>query len=495
MIHVLLALGRADLRDWLVASANAKEQTCDFCPFAYNRGEVVNLVRHYKPDVIILDEDLPKTAQCDISIDELTSMIQRTSSECRICVSCTETHEEGDAFLKSLISKGIYDIAVGERIKAVDILNMIYTRKTYEQVRHLQGKIDYVPDVNSGSSVRFVESVPLNQKAAEIKTSQPYSSAYSNDTTILSNENNPLFPQGTIIFYPYQDVDSTSLLSAAPTSSKGYYEKKTLTVNSNDKPMYPAVYKNQLGKVITVTAARQGVGCTAVAVNTAFALASMDKTVLLIDLNFGGSCVFEKLNIPTEFGYTLDQVIDEYNKGNNISSLCLNKSKLNNNSEQIQALPEKLSFLRLSDDISKTSTLNGLEKVLDFYKMGFNYIIIDAFLGDYESSAVSQALNISSKVILATIQDVYEVNAAYSMVKKVDSVIPITGKLVPFVNRYVKNGMPDMNVIAGVLGTQNCFVAKTDTDGFMRSSASGLAYYLYASKKNKAPFEQLGILL
>lgn len=89
------------------------------------------------PDVLIFDVSLP-SQRTDPSLDELTSTIRQRYSGCRMIILCDE-HTPGDEFLTMLISKGIYDISMGQTVDLQKVLGFVFTPNTYQMSWDFKG--------------------------------------------------------------------------------------------------------------------------------------------------------------------------------------------------------------------------------------------------------------------------------------------------------------------------------------------------------------------
>ena len=227
-------------------------------------------------------------------------------------ILCDE-HTPGDEFLTMLISKGIYDISMGQTVDLQKVLGFVFTPNTYQNVMGLQGlpsasdealgvrkeKTTYVqpPEehavYNSQSSGGYYDQsqyeqtgygqsqyIQMSYNQAEYEQSVPSPEFESDisDTSVLTNDMKYSGPAG-IIFSPVEEYPlATSGRKEVAYTSDGYRK---------DNVLYGAAPQQRFGKIIAFTSAREGVGCTSAAINSAMAFAAKGKKVLLLDAKRG----------------------------------------------------------------------------------------------------------------------------------------------------------------------------------------------------------------
>lgn len=431
MIKVCFAIGNPDVENWIKGKLG---EYCEFVGQVTHREQIIETVKRTLPDVLVLDVLLPSSQTKGIDFDYLIEVMRTSYTDCRIVLIAGE-QSAGNDFLRNMVGRGIYDIMVGNQIDAANVCEMILQPKDYKYASQFQA-LERLSDSKIGTErTRYVETVKEDVSMPVVET-QP----------------------------------ANNLIALAP-------------VNHGEKR----------GKVITFTSARQGVGCTSVAINVAFSLAETNKRVLLIDAAFGMTSVFQRLDLPLEW-YTMDQVLEFYAQGVNISRLPLNKTMVKN-TDKYADFPVTLSFLRFSDYFAYWDTQLYLPYVIDYYKTQFDYIIIDSDMR-LNYPIMNDIFNMSHTIGVVVSQDVYEVNMAHYYLKYYAEQIPIMSKVLPVVNKFIKRGEPDLETIRMSFRTNLICPLSMDTQGYMRAYCIGHAYYPQTKKKYKSEYwELLGQLL
>lgn len=510
-IRVALAIGNEEVENWL------KEKVSEYCQFvgiAIHRGQILTMLNKTMPDVLIYDVSLP-SQRSDPSLDELTSTIRNRYSGCRVIILCDE-HAPGDEFLTMLISKGIYDISMGQTVDLQKVLELVFTPNTYQSVSGLQGlpsasdealgvrteKTTYVQPREEQYSSQLQEAYyeqPQYSQAdyGQTQYGQPsYTQAVYeqpaspsaveedaiSDTSVLTSDMNYSGPAG-IIFSPVEDYPlATSGRKEVGYTSDGYRKNNVL---------YGGAAPQRFGKIIAFTSAREGVGCTSAAINSAMAFATKGKKVLLLDATFGRSGVYQRLGLPESYGNTMEDCLRVFSGGRDISQMPLGKNHIQNGNEHGKYLPESLQFLRFSDGADMNAEYNQLPSLLDRFLQYYDFIVVDTSLKAVKSPTVQAVMQKSAKVCLVTLQDVYEVNTASQMLTEFDRIVQISGKLFIIINRYQTKGAPRVEMIRGALGGLDALCFKDDGYGYMRAYSAGRAYYPYAKKKTQEIYNRL----
>lgn len=508
-IRVALAIGNETVENWL------KDKVSEYCQFvgvAVHRGQILTMLNKTMPDVLIYDVSLP-SQRSDPSLAELTSTIRNQYSGCRVIILCDE-HAPGDEFLTMLISKGIYDISMGQKVDLQKVLELVFTPNTYQSVSRLQGlpstsdealgvrteKTTYVQppeeqavynsqsfggyyDQQTGYGQSQYGRPSYNQAGYEQSVPSPEAEDDISDTSVLTSDMNYSGPAG-IIFSPVEDYPlATSGRKEVGYTSDGYRRNNVLYGG--------AAAPQRFGKIIAFTSAREGVGCTSAAINSAMAFATKGKKVLLLDATFGRSGVYQRLGLPETYGNTMEDCLRVFSGGRDISQMPLGKNHIQNGNEHGKYLPESLQFLRFSDGADMNAEYNQLPSLLDRFLQYYDFIVVDTSLRAIKSPTVQAVMQKSAKVCLVTLQDVYEVNTASQMLTEFDRIVQISGKLFIIINRYQTKGAPRVEMIRGALGGLDALCFKDDGYGYMRAYSAGRAYYPYAKKKIQEIYNRL----
>jgi MinD-like ATPase involved in chromosome partitioning or flagellar assembly len=444
----------------------------------------------------------------------------------------------GDELLTRLVSRGVYDILYGESVKIQDVCDMVFKPRDYSYACTLQG-IEAADDKSIGlSKPKIVEQIDESPKPSWEKQTnygqqnmnqtfnpnQNMAPNYNQDTSRNLNQNTtPDYThaeksgnQDTSVLtqnmsnFQNADIygnteDETSILVSDVYSPKGIIfnpvggSNQIITTAPKTVAAYSgnAVYREdnilkgqgaavKRGKFLTFAGARQGVGCTSSAINTAYAFAMEGKNVLLLDATFGRSCIYQKLGLPENYGNTVEDVLRAHAGGQNISLMPLSKPQIKGVDGNKPSIPDSLKFLRFSESFDGKEELSYFGETLDSLSQYFDYIISDISLKS--SPVTNELMKRASKVVVVVLQDIYEVNTANVAVSSLDGDFRIFGKILPLINRTVKRGVPEAELVKGVFSATECITIPEDTFGFMRAYSVGKPYYLFAKRKTQDRF-------
>lgn len=500
-IRVCLAIGNREIEEWM------KEKLAEYCKFvgvAIHREQILTMLSQTMPDVLVFDVNLPTSKLSGISVDELILKIKTNYSSCRPILLCGN-QVPGDEFLTRMVGRGVYDIVCGDTISIQDVCTMIFTPKDYAYASTLQA-LDVVSDTDMGvrrsqvmqqptkeqSTVHVQPQKPVVQQPVIQQADEEYSEEYSGveDTSVLTSDMIS-GPRG-IVFSPVEEYSEYAVIKSGVKevgfTSDGYRNDNVLY---SQGPQYQQ-YQPQYGKLLAFTSARQGVGCTSSVINTAMAFACRGKKVLLMDATFGRSSVYQRLGLPESYGFTVEDTLAAYMNRQDISQMAMGKQRIQNtDSERQKYLPDNLFFLRFSNEFDMHAELIGFDRLLDGFLQYYDYILVDTSISDPKVPTLLEIMKKAVRVVLVTLQDVYEVNTANQIMIDYNRVVQISSKLIVLVNRYQKKGSPKADMIASALGALSVHTFKDDCYGYMCVSAAGKAYYPFAKKKIREAYEQL----
>lgn len=202
----------------------------------------------------------------------------------------------------------------------------------------------------------------------------------------------------------------------------------------------PQVQKVKLAKTIIFTSARQGVGCSTVAINVAASLALQGNKVLFFDSNFGTSATYNRLGFPmTELGF--DEAITQEE---DVLSVPLTKEKLLRDKpkyeQDYKALPDKLDYMKWSEQmtVNTTGIAGKIKDSLLLLASSYDYIIVDSTL-IYTNAIYDEIYSFADMVYAVTIQDIYDTTITSTALKYYES-MSIASKVGVVINRYA-NGV------------------------------------------------------
>lgn len=365
---------------------------------------------------------------------------------------------------------------------------------------------------NKNTNIDYSEGTTV--LTAEMMDEGPAYEVYGDDTSVLTASSAPL----GIIFKPAVKSDFAEFENHEKLieNAKGHVHDNPVNPNQNISPLLQnkVLYNSENNyqvvpwtnvqarrcRVTVFTAARQGVGCTTTAINTAIALSMMKKKVLLIDGVFGKSCIYEKLGLPNA-GKTLEQMQLDLKEGRRSSGNdCVNKSHMNaaatNKITKVRYdnLPNTLSFLRLSETTNySTCNADMLSETINSLSPYFDHVIVDTSLM-WCDELTKGFINMADDVLVVTLQDVYELNSAKNCIDFYNTSAPIRGKMTCIVNRF-KKVSPDTSNVAKFFSISNVFAVPEDTERILKASSSGLPYYNIAKRKTRAIFDSIAELI
>ena len=245
------------------------------------------------------------------------------------------------------------------------------------------------------------------------------------------------------------------------------------------------------GKLCLFTAARDGVGCTTNALNTAYFLAKDGARVLLLDLNIAHSSVFPKLGIR-DLGYGFDNLaIDIQTKDiGDVANMCQTRESIVRDSPRYNAIPPTLYFMKLSDQIAVDTNLFYCEEALNILLNNFEYVIVD-----YPSHEVNEDLSVFTTlcnfVFFSTTQDLYEIGRTKAYMQQLDMSSNIAGRSYICLTKYERGVEPSPDDVAKHFGARGIAVIPSDNRGFIRSAAGGVIYSSSGKKKVTVGYRQL----
>ena len=216
-----------------------------------------------------------------------------------------------------------------------------------------------------------------------------------------------------------------------------------------------------LPKITLFVSAREGVGCTTTLLNTAHALASKGKKVLVIDAVYSEKTIFEKLiykhvpngfnndgtPLPLGFGSSYYKAVMD-NKGNIVGGI-----------QYLELIPGKIP-----DNYNLISTIRSFS--------GYDDIFIDMSLKFYDELVVG-IINLADMVVAVTLQERYELIILRNYLNTYQHSANIyNGKLLIVVNRANPKLSPTIKDVANYIPAKEVMIIPSDPDGFIRAGVA-----------------------
>lgn len=140
MVKIYFALGHQQLEDYIKSSKPLLEKqlqdTIQFTGTALYREGILKNIENNPPDIILLREGLSGST----NISELVYQIRMKYPRIRI-IFIAGDRNAGDPLLSTMVNYGIYDILVGSRVNAKDMLRKICKPSTLADVSFLIQKV------------------------------------------------------------------------------------------------------------------------------------------------------------------------------------------------------------------------------------------------------------------------------------------------------------------------------------------------------------------
>lgn len=163
MVKIYFALGHQDLENYIKSSKPLLEKkigdTVQFTGAAIYREGIIKNIENNPPDILLLREGLTGTT----NISDIVYQIRMKFPSIRI-IFIAGDRNAGDPLLSTLVNYGIYDILVGNRVNAKDLLRKICKANTLADVSFLVQKVTVDEATNQQSfEVPGVDLVKENQ--------------------------------------------------------------------------------------------------------------------------------------------------------------------------------------------------------------------------------------------------------------------------------------------------------------------------------------------
>ena len=166
MFKIFLAIGHKQLEDFLKNQKDLIEanigQKVNFVGEVVYREGILQAVKDNRPDVILIREGLSGNA----NLTDIMYKIKVDFPETRI-IFIAGDRPVGDVFLATLVQIGIYDILVGQKVNAVDMLKRIIVPNNLSDVAQYIPKITV--DENTNKQLFEVPDSSLQKQSTTIQ--------------------------------------------------------------------------------------------------------------------------------------------------------------------------------------------------------------------------------------------------------------------------------------------------------------------------------------
>lgn len=447
---------------------------CEFVGSVGYREAVIPKVKEYRPDVLVLRE----TLQGSISVD---SMIFNLRTQCEFCriILIAGIHTPGDDFLKTVISRGVYDIVYGSQISLKKVIDFVNKPSCYYEVAELQG-------------------MEIEDNVIENKTSPDLIAVINPENSNTTDSKHSL---NQTAYTVYEDYIPGTVNGAYSLPSSSYYsENKILRSDNMQLPMgydvMPGNFKPYDGaRIISFSSVRQGVGCTTVLLNTAYLLAQRGSRVLIVDAVLDCPYIFDMLSLPS-LDCGMECVISNYIQG---KTGTIDFYSFNNETAKRQIHSSERERLgRLTDGLSYTmfKYVPG-DEVYDYFDGAiydvaryYDYILFDVNLAS-AYTLIGNILRISDRVVNVNTGNGLELMINENYIRYYDPYCAYRQKMIEVINRTPKNAYYDASKIGAYYNIGNVIEIPDDFNGFVSAQDSEVFYVERGKSKIRKAYSYL----
>lgn len=519
-IRICLAIGRANIEEWIMKQTKERKMAVEYTQPAPYRDLVLERVSTEMPQILVLARDLRK-GKDSLSFDAIVRKIRMNYKSCRIILLAGDL-KPGDEFLNRMVSRGVYDILVGEKIQMFDLLDCIEHPKDYAYAESLQG-LEPVSVAEDSGDIE-ISTPPVQEEPRAVYTPAPapvpsYNKVIepeipeevfeevsetvpesSGGTSVLSSPVPQIIapapkkapepqvkrePRG-IIFEKIADSPRASapIPEPKPQPQPSYNSYNSYDSYNTSPPArrvtqssHPVTNNNvltaedhmQVGgpkplstgympRITCFVGARQGVGCTTAVINTAYMLAMSGKRVVVIDAVWNEKCIFDRLGFRHES-------TGFNNRGGELPTGFVG-SKYVTVSDKAGKIIGAIQFLELKtgkypENSNVITTISKLS--------GYDHVLIDMSVGFYHNVLVGIA-GLADRIVAVTIQDNYELMVLRNYLNVYQTKTQIFNKLILIINRGNPRLSPTIGDTANYIITSDIIMIPSDTDGFTRAN-------------------------
>lgn len=453
MKRILFAIGNKEPENFIASQLT----DCDIVGSVNYREAVITKVKEYRPDILVLRETLKGT----ISIDEMIFQLRTQCEYCRI-VLIAGNHTPGDRFLTTVISRGVYDIVWGSKIKLGKVIDYINKPSLYRDVAELQ---------NIEIKDRLIEdNSPTDLVAVMNPGSKKHNHTYSTQAHCYTVDD---YIPGTVSgAYSLQPKNNGELLNNDELLS---YD------------VMPGFFRTPgSAALISFAGVRQGSGCTTVLINTAYGLANRGYRVLIVDAVFDCPYIFSLLSLPP-LDCGMECVVSNYIQGN---PGTVNYYSVTNETAQRQVYQcDRIRLSALTKGISYTmfcktpslDTVDYFDQAIYDASRFYDFILFDINLSAMNVFS-NLILKISDRIITVNTGNSLELMVTESFVRYFDPYCRFRQKMISVINKSYKHSPYDAYTVGSYFNIGNVVEVPDDTPGFV-SAQDDERFYLAKPKK------------
>lgn len=438
MYKIYLAINHKELENFIIGHKSLIEknlkQEVEFVGRTVYREGVLPGIEDCSPDLLILRESLPGKEQ----ITDLIYNIRVKSSKTRI-IFITTDREVGDPFLGSLVNMGVYDLLIGNKVDAKEMLKKIVFPNDISDVAYLMPKVNIDEKTNKATYETPAAQTPP-PKAPETKVEKIFDEEFKEETTpkpISIEPINPIVPQE---------------------------EKKPQKRGLFGRKKEPETIKQQ---IVTFVGASEGVGNSHIAFNSAVNLANQGFNVLYMDLNNRHAAMdtifqlgYEDIGIDTALDATDTRDLDEIRKSIGTIQKALSViSKKDYLYGSYVKLPTTLNFMFFSQlcmngQVNVRSSYVKFRELLKILLKDFHYdvIVLDT-PANFKNPMTQMAIAYAEKLFVTVTQDNSVIASFIKGSRTLDAKgITFRNKMTLIVNKYEKCDFTTRNVFSLISG-------------------------------------------
>lgn len=534
-IRVCLAIGRTEVEEWIMKETNKRKMAIEYTQPAPYRDLVLERVSTTMPHIIILAKDLRKS-QNSLSFDAIVTKIRTNFKSCRIILLAGDL-KPGDDFLKRMVSRGVYDILIGETINLNEIIDCIEHPKDYGYAEALQGlepvssdenmsiDISLPPQIEPRRSVfQRSASLPSPAPAPELARTRPEPEAEQifkdvsedNGTNVLSSPipqiskpappPEPVYqeqwvPRG-IIFEKVADIKKQQPVQ---NYNQNYNQNYAANINypannpQTSAPAYtpePEMHKgrvNQSSYPVTNNRVLTAEDRMNVGGPKPLSTGYMPRVTLFVGARQGVGCTTTIINTAYQLAMSGKRVVvldAVWNEKCIFDRLGLRHEStgFNNRGGDLPSGFVGSHYKTFSD---KSGKIIGAIQFLELQTgnfpedsnviatisklSGYDNILIDASISIINETLVGLA-SLADRIVAVTLQDGYELMCLRNYLNVYQTKTQMYSKMLLLINRCNPKLSPTVNDTAKYIIANDIIVVPSDTNGYIRANAEKRNY-------------------
>ena len=440
MYKIYFAINHKELENFIMKYKPLIEknlnQEVEFVGRTVYREGVIPGIEEFTPDLIILRESLPGA----VSISDLIYNIRVKSSKTRI-VFIANDRQPGDPLLRSLVNMGVYDLLIGNKVDAKEMLKRIIYPNELSAVSNLIPKEQVDESTNKVSyETPTIASAPTPTPIVETKKEQSFENDFAKQSAPKPISLDPIQP--------------VNVSEEKKPQKRGLFGKKKET----------ATIKQQ---IVTFVGASEGVGNSQIAFNTAVNLANKGFNILYIDLNNRHAAMdtifqlgYEDIGIDTALEATDTRDLEKISQciGTIPKALSVISKKDYLYGSYVK-LPTTLSFLFFSQlcmngQINVRASYVKFRDLLKILLKDFHYdvIVLDA-PANFRNPITQMAIAYAEKLFVTVTQDNSVIASFIKGTRVLDNKgIRFKDKMNVIINKFEKCDFTNRNVYSLISG-------------------------------------------